>query len=161
MRACALRIIEIAALVVAGIDTCNIVASFRENRREERAEITFTSSDEYFHDARATVALADGSETCATMALAISNEAVAAGDGALQTWRALYPRIMRKSSRSLPLLSNAWARTPALQGTRSADLISGMSCCKLRTKTPFTEGTVHLLHSLPEILTRKSPKTAE
>lgn len=53
----ALCVIKITTLVVTGIYTGNFVIAFRENRREKRTEITFTSGDENFHDVRVELAL--------------------------------------------------------------------------------------------------------
>ena len=106
------------------------------------------------------VALGDGCEICATMALPISSEAVAPGDGALQTWSALCPRTMRKSSTRLPSLSSAWARTPASHGTRSDGLNLRDELLKTVHKGGFAYGAINLLHPFTEILAGKSPETA-
>src|ERR1700684_230916 len=61
-----------------------------------------------------------GRGTLLTILLAISSEAVAAGEGALHTWIALLPSSSRKSSTRLPSRRTAWARTPLLPGIRSS-----------------------------------------
>src|SRR5580704_8164210 len=73
-----------------------------------------------------------GRGTLLTILLAISSEAVAAGEGALQTWREFLPSSSRKSSTRLPSRSRACARTPLLLGIRSSACTSGTKRCRLR-----------------------------
>src|SRR5664279_1988169 len=69
----------------------------------------------------------------------ISSEAVAAGEGTLQTWIMRWLCRKRKSSTRLPFLSTACARTPEPPGTRSASVNSGTIRCKARVKAGFTQ----------------------
>ena len=56
-------------------------------------------------------------------------DAVAAGDGALRTWMAVFVVSIRKSSTSWPLGPTAWARTPLWPGRRSSNVTKGTSRC--------------------------------
>ena len=60
-------------------------------------------------------------------------EAVAAGEGALQTLRTRPCLRIRKSSRSWPSSPSAWARTPDGATSRCSARISGTSCCSAFT----------------------------
>src|ERR1700683_1340742 len=73
-----------------------------------------------------------GRGTLLTIFLAISSEAVAAGEGALQTCKEFLPSTNRKSSTMLPSRGRACARTPLLLGIRSSACTSGIKRCKLR-----------------------------
>src|ERR1700733_12035174 len=75
-----------------------------------------------------------GRGTLLTILLAISSDAVAAGEGALQTWREFLPSSSRKSSTKLPSRSRACARTPLLLGMRSSAWTSGTRRWRLRVK---------------------------
>ena len=57
----------------------------------------------------------------------IAGEDVAAGEGALQTFIIFLSSKIKKSSERFPLLSQAWARTPALPTSKSSFLISGLT----------------------------------
>src|ERR1700678_447411 len=72
------------------------------------------------HQAILTSERRPGRGTLPTIFLAISSEAVAAGEGALQTWREFFPSISKKSSTRLPSRRRACALTPLLLGIRSS-----------------------------------------
>ena len=59
------------------------------------------------------------------MCSAMARDDVAAGEGALRTATTAPLRLIRKSSTRLPSVSSAWARMPAVEGTRSATVSSG------------------------------------
>jgi len=70
---------------------------------------------------------------CSAITRPISREAVAAGEGALQTWIAHGPLTIRKSSTKPPSGRKACARTPDSPGVRSSAQTSGISFCRLST----------------------------
>src|SRR5215211_5105482 len=59
------------------------------------------------------------------MSRARASADVAAGEGALRTWRARSVSETTKSSTSLPSRARAWARTPAKPPSKSSGRISG------------------------------------
>src|SRR5690606_1097530 len=67
----------------------------------------------------------------------IESEAVAAGEGALQTFTTNSFSKIKKSSIRLPCSSQAWARTPAPPGSKSSPRISGTSFWSDSTKAFF------------------------
>src|SRR5258708_1492016 len=78
---------------------------------------------------------ASQSGTCSAITRPISNEAVTAGEGALQICIPhLFLLTIRKSSTTPPSDRSGWARTPDSAGTRSSSQISGINFCRLRVK---------------------------
>ena len=71
------------------------------------------------------------------MDLPMVREAVAAGEGALQTLMILELLSIRKSSTKAPEGETAWARIPAGADLMCSPLISGMSFCRALTNAPL------------------------